>query len=288
LYAGTSGVRKFVLVKVQEHIRLAVRTVAFLLLGLSCSLAAPQLCIAQVQLPTVNLGDTNFEDAFGGRGWLFEEFPEANIASEVKDSRGKTVPGSNRVTAYSATTHIAFVSKQRFLGGWLAAEMLQPVVDFEVQRANGPSARVRGLADMTVGAGVQWAPKKVAGGVLVDRAVLDVGLPTGKYSDLRPVNIGNHFVVVDSYYAVTYERKKTEFSIRLHYLWNSTNNDPFVGFGIRSMQPGQAFHVNYATSYELWKNKTCSRHVIVDEVKWLIGRARRTGAKIDYVRSKRW
>jgi hypothetical protein len=141
---------------------------------------------------------------------------------------------------------------------------------------------------MTVGAGVQWAPKKVAGGVLVDRAVLDVGLPTGKYSDLRPVNIGNHFVVVDPYYAVTYERKKTEFSIRLHYLWNSTNNDPFVGFGIRSMQPGQAFHVNYATSYELWKNKTCSRHVIVDEVKWLIGRARRTGAKIDYVRSKRW
>jgi hypothetical protein len=24
--------------------------------------------------------------------------------------------------------------------------------------------------------------------------------------------------------------------------------------GIRNMQPGQAFHVNYATSYELWKN----------------------------------
>ena len=27
-----------------------------------------------------------------------------------------------------------------------------------------------------------------------------------------------------------------------------------MGFGIRNMQPGQAFHVNYATSYEVRKN----------------------------------
>jgi len=47
--------------------------------------------------------------------------------------------------------------------------------------------------------------------------------------------------------------QKVEFSARLHYLWNSTNNDPFVGFGIKSTQPGQAFQINYATSYELFK-----------------------------------
>ena len=79
-------------------------------------------------------------------------------------------------------------------------------------------------------------------------------MPTGKYSDRRPVNIGNHFVAVNPYYAFTYRRKKVEFSARLHYLWNSINNDPFVGFGIKSMQPGQAFHVNYATSYEVLNN----------------------------------
>jgi len=77
--------------------------------------------------------------------------------------------------------------------------------------------------------------------------------PTGTYSDRRPVNIGNHFVV-DPYYALTYERKKIEFSARLHYLWNSANNDPFAGFDLRNMQPGQAFHANYATSYEVRKN----------------------------------
>jgi hypothetical protein len=219
-----------------------------LLSGATC------ICSAQVQLPTVNLGDTNFEDGFGGQGWLLEEFPEAYVASELKDSHGNTVPGSNQVTADSTTTHVAFISRKRVLGGWLAGEILQPLVDLDVQLANGTSSRVRGLADVTVGAGLQWAPKKIGEGVFVHRLVLDVDLPTGKYSDRQPVNIGNHFVVVNPYYALTYERKKIEFSARLHYLWNSTNNDPFIGFGIRNMQPGQAFHANYSTSYELWKN----------------------------------
>jgi hypothetical protein len=225
----------------------------FLLTGL-CATATATPGAAQVQLPTVNLGDTNFEDGFGGPGWLLEEFPEAYVASELKDSHGKTISGSNGVTAYSTTTHVAFVSKKRVLRGWLAGEVLQPLVDLDVELANGTSSRVRGLADLTFGTGLQWAPKKIGDGVFAHRVVFDVGLPIGKYSDRRLMNIGNHFVVVNPYYALTYERKKVEFSARLHYLWNSTNNDPFVGFGIRNMQPGQAVHVNYATSYELWKN----------------------------------
>jgi hypothetical protein len=129
-----------------------------------------------------------------------------------------------------------------------------PLVDLDVQPASGTKSRVRGFADLTVGAGLQWAPKKTGNGVFVQRAMIDVGVPTGRYGDTHPVNIGNHFVVVDPYYAFTYERKKTEFSARLHYLWNSANNDPFVGFGIKNMHPGQGFHFNYATSYELFKN----------------------------------
>jgi hypothetical protein len=192
-----------------------------------CLLTFAGVCSAQVQLPTVNLGDTNFEDAFGGPGWLLQEFPQAYVASELKDSHGNAIPGSNRTTAYSATTHVAFVSKKRVLAGWLSGEVLQPLVDLDVQLANGTSSRVRGLADMTVGAGLQWAPKKIGDGVFAHRVILDVDLPTGKYSDRRPVNIGNHFVAVNPYYALTYERKKLEFSTRLHYLWNSTDNDPF-------------------------------------------------------------
>ena len=74
--------------------------------------------------------------------------------------------------------------------------------------------------------------------MFVQRVMVDVGVPSGKYSDTRPLNIDNHFVVVNPYYAFTYERKKVEFRARLHYLWNSINNDPFAGSGIKSMQPG--------------------------------------------------
>jgi hypothetical protein len=39
--------------------------------------------------------------------------------------------------------------------------------------------------------------QKDGNGVFVQRTMIDVGVPSGKYSDARPVNIGNHFVVVD-------------------------------------------------------------------------------------------
>jgi hypothetical protein len=127
-------------------------------------------------------------------------------------------------------------------------------VDLDARSADDTSLRVRGFGDLTLGFGLQWAPKKIGKGTFVQRSVFDVAVPTGTYSDRLPVNIGNHFVVVNPYYAVTYERKKIEFSGRAHYLWNSANNDPFTGFGIKSMQPGQAVHLNYATSYEVHKN----------------------------------
>lgn len=209
---------------------------------------------ALVQLPAVNLGGTNFEDGGGAPGWLLEEFPESYVADKLKDGAGRTVPGSNRVTIDTTTSHITFVSRKRLFGAWVAAEALLPLVDADVQ-LNGTDTRVRGVGDLTVGMGLQWRPKKIGNGVFVHHAAIDFGLPTGKYNDARPVNIGNHFVVVNPHYAFTYEpNRKLEISVRVHYLWNSINHDPFVGFGIKDMQAGQAFHANYAASYEVLKN----------------------------------
>jgi hypothetical protein len=218
-----------------------------------CFAAAPMA--AQVQLPGVNLGDTNFEDGFAAPGFLLEEFPDVYISGTLKDSRGATVPGSNTTTAILTTSHLVYVSNKRLFGAWIGGEILFPMADVEVKRALGVTATERGFADPILGPiALQWAPKKVGSGVFVHRAELAVTIPIGKYSDQRPVNIGNHFVLINPYYAFTYERKsKFEVSARLHYLWNSTNTDPFVGFGIKSMQPGQAFHANYATSYGVLK-----------------------------------
>jgi hypothetical protein len=233
--------------------RVGTRISSVIFQGIFLAVAIPHLCFGQVQLPAVNLGETNFEDGFAFPGWLVEEFPETYAAGNLRDARGNIVPGRGRVITNSTTTHVALISQKRFLGGFLAAEVLQPLVDLDVRLANGTSSRIRGFGDTTVGPGLQWAPRKVGRGVFVHRLVLDVTLPTGTYSDTRPVNIGNHLVAINPYYAVTYERKRIEFSARAHYLWNSTNDDPFAGFGIRNVQPGQAFHLNYATSYEIRK-----------------------------------
>src|SRR5271170_1050224 len=219
------------------------------------AVASAQVCFAQVQLPAVNLGDTNYEHGFGAPGWLLEEFPAGYTASVLKDAHGNTVPGPNRVTTYSTTTHIALISKQRFLGAWLVTEALQPLVDLDVTLASRADSRIRGLGDLTVGSGLQWAPRKVGTGVFAQRALIDVGAPTGKYSDDRLLNIGNHFVSLTPNYVFTYEPvKKVEFTAQLYFLWNSVNHDPSAGLGIKNMQAGQAVHANYASSYEIFKN----------------------------------
>lgn len=221
-----------------------------LLVAIPTALSFPSLCYAQVQLPSVNLGLTNFEDGFAGRGLLLEEFPDYYDADKLKDSQGTTVPGRNHLTTFSSTSHVAYVSPLPFLGGLLSAEALLPWVDVDAV-VDGTASRVRGFGDPTVAAGVQWAPKQMGSGVFVHRLVLSVGMPTAPYSDTQPVNLGNNFFVVDPYYALTYELPKLEFSARLHYLWNSVNHEPFAGLGAHSVQPGQAFHMNYAASYEV-------------------------------------
>jgi hypothetical protein len=212
------------------------------------------ICVAQVQLPTVNLGLTNFEDGFAAPGWILQEFPDFFDASQLKNSEGRTVPGTNHLISVSTTSHLVYVGEQRVAGGWLAFEVLQPWVHLHADFGNGPPSTVRGFADLTAGGGVQWAPIPVGGGVFASRLMLDVTAPTGRYDDRQPVNLGNHFVAVNPYYALTYEIRKFEVSARLHYLWNSTNHDPFVGFGDHSVQAGQAFHMNYSASYEIVHN----------------------------------
>src|ERR1700690_2291096 len=108
--------------------------------------ALPGLTFAQVQLPTVNLGLTNFEDGFANPCWFLQEFPDYYDADKLKDARGATVPGSNYLISFATTTHVVYVNQQRVIGGWLSFEVLQPWVHLDVDFARGPSTTVHGLA----------------------------------------------------------------------------------------------------------------------------------------------
>jgi hypothetical protein len=122
----------------------------------------------------------------------------------LKDRQGASGPGSNTLTAISTTTHIAFISNKRLFGAWFGVETLVPMVDVEVKLANGTDTTVRGFADPIIGPfALQWAPKRVGHGVFVHRALLDLMIPIGKYSDQRAVNLGNHFAMINGSRSIT-------------------------------------------------------------------------------------
>lgn len=230
----------------------ALRTMRRVTLVVALAAVAP-VARAQVTLPAVNLGDTSFEDGIAFPGVLVEEILGYASANQFRDVHGEKVPGSNSVTAISGVTHVAWISDWRLLGANYGVEVLLPLVDVDLRTSFGPNGRERGLGDITVSPLVlQWGAKTVLGMPLFQRFVLDVGLPTGSYSASRAVNPGANVYTVNPYYAFTLvATSRLEISGRLHYLWCSENDDPFVALGAGSVQPGQAVHANAAASYEV-------------------------------------
>jgi hypothetical protein len=210
---------------------------------------------AQVSLPPVNLGLTSFEDAIAFPGWLVEEIPNYYHAGRWNDAQGKEIAGANGLNSAAAMSHVAFVSKKRVFGGFYTVEALVAVANVHPNTSFGPNFRTSGMGDLILGPlGLQWTKSKLAGAPFLQRVMFDIVVPTGKYSDLRPVNTGSNVVSLNPYYAFTLVTPhKLEISARLHYLWNSKNNQPFAGFGLKSVQPGQALHQNFAASYGLAK-----------------------------------
>lgn len=99
---------------------------------------------------------------------------------------------------------------------------------------------------------MQWKKDTLFGKTLFQHISLPVNFPTGQYGARRPVNPRNNIYSINPYYAFTgFPVSKLELSARLNYLWNSKNDNPYQGLHASSIQPGQAFHANFAGSYEV-------------------------------------
>src|SRR5439155_12401576 len=80
-----------------------------------------------VSLPPVNLGDTNFLDGVAGPGLLLEETFEYYHGYRFTGPRGQKLSGDNSVESLLSSTHVAYLSEFKILGGYYGVEAVVPV-----------------------------------------------------------------------------------------------------------------------------------------------------------------
>jgi hypothetical protein len=222
--------------------------------ALCCMFLASAPAVAQqVPLPPLNLGSTSFVDGVAGPGILLQQTLVPYHAGRFDGAQGQQLPGDNSVTALGSLSQVVFISRVKFLGAYVGAEILLPAAHVNVETDLGVRGSDGGVGDLILGpVMLQWPEHKVFGKPLWQRVVLDIDVPTGSYDRNQPVNVGSNLVSLNPHYAATlFLTPKLETSWRFHYLWNSRNNDPNPVYRASNIQPGQAFHFNAAVSYQV-------------------------------------
>jgi len=197
----------------------------------------------------VNLGDTSFLDGIAGPGGVIEEIADRAHDGSIVDGQGSRVAGSGSVNSISGLTHVAWIARKKVLGAWYGAELVGSAAYIDA----GAQGRVGGFGDLTVGPLIlQWPTARLFGMPVDQRFVADFDFPIGRYAHTSAVNLGSNAYTVHPYYAITaHPTKRVETSWRVHYLWNSTNNEPPESTGYRSTQAGQAIHFNATAAYNI-------------------------------------
>ncbi len=225
-------------------------TVIILSLALIC-LAAPAQAFNEPL--GLNLGFTNFLDgASPGPGWYLTEYFQMIHSADLVGPNGNTLFDDANLDAFVNLNQIIYQSDVKFLGGNPGLDVIIPIIDIDVDPGMGPfplSAQ-DGFGDVYVGPFIQWGPHMLFGRPYFHRFELQIITPTGENDSKYVLNPGADIWSIDPYYAFTYFiTPKLTTSWRIHYLWNSKNNnfsDLLPGVDV---QAGQAIHLNYAVAY---------------------------------------
>jgi anthranilate 1,2-dioxygenase (deaminating, decarboxylating) large subunit len=214
-------------------------------------------------LPSVNLGFTSFMDGGppAGPGFYYQQYLTWITSGEQKNNDGDTI-SFPRIDVLVSLNQFIYQSDQPILfGGKWGVDVIVPVVSTHINEEEpGPlNDGGYGLGDVLVGPFLQWDPIMTGEGenarpLFVHRIEVQTIFPTGKYDDDDALNPGANVYSINPYWAATlWITPKWTASWRIHYLWNSENDDPWVGYGagVNDVQPGQAIHANFATSYEI-------------------------------------
>lgn len=238
----------------------------FLLAGLGLALALPTRAY---DLPAVNLGFTSFLDGAppAGPGWYVQQYVQLYRNGVLKDSGGNDLRLPTRrgfetaeVDAVIGLTQLVYQSDQPLLfGGKWGMNLMLPYGSLEIDPEDNLALSANGgnLGDLLLGPYLQWDPVMGPNGPrFVQRVEVQLIFPTGSYDSDHALNLGSNIFSFNPYWAATaFLTPQWTASWRLHYLWNGENDDPYKPLGANDIQAGQAFHVNFASAYEVQPNR---------------------------------
>ncbi len=222
-------------------------------LGLALAWLGAGVCQAggQVTLPPVNLGSSSFLDGRAGPGWFVQEILSYYSAPRFTNADGHALSRPDGIVVAAAVTHVAFLSNRTLLGAHIGAELLVPVVSFDLDVAPALQDGGTGIGDLVLGPLLlQWNGHTLFGRPLHHRLGINVTLPTGRHDGRRGGNVGHGTWQFNPHWAFTsMVSSRWEFSGRIHYLWVSESHDPPASLGATTTQAGQAAHANFSLSY---------------------------------------
>jgi len=237
--------------------RMKSKIIKFSIKLVTAILITPSLITqATVSLPAVNLGDSNFQDAIAGPGFLFQETLISYSSDKILDATGNELPGNRKVDNFVAQSHFAYFSQKKLFGGFIGAEALLPYVKVQLNSDFAPQASTTDFGDLKISPlMLQFNDSKLFGMQFWQRLNFSFSIPTGNYATDKVPNIGNNFYTFNPHYAFTVAvNKSLEVSGRIHYLYNGENDKPAQSLQAKTVQAGQAMHMNFASSYAFNRN----------------------------------